>query len=278
MENNNKLLTVVLVALTAVVGGLGVVFSVGMAIQSATMPMTSVLKEIADGQKKMEASIIQSGKSELKALEVRLAALETEVTMLKSRPQLAERAQQPQPPQPPAEDLNKVYDLPVGSSHILGAKNAKVTITIFEDYQCPFCGKFYPAALEAQKAFPGNVRVIVKHFPLPFHNMARPAAKAAIAAGEQGKFFEMSDLIFANAAALSDDKFKELAGKAGLNVDKFLKDLKDKDADYEKAIQADMELGARSDVRGTPTYFLNGKKSNARSAEEWKAQIGELLK
>ena len=88
----------------------------------------------------------------------------------------------------------------------------------------------------------------------------------------------MSSLIFDNAAALSDDKFKELAGKAGLNVAQFLKDLKDKDALYEKVIQTDMELAGKSDVRGTPTYFLNGKKTNARTADVWKAEIAAILK
>ncbi|MEI6438535.1 MAG: thioredoxin domain-containing protein [Candidatus Omnitrophota bacterium] len=276
MENDNKLSSVALIAVTAVAGGLGVVFAVGLAIQAATAPINASLRDIADGQKKVEVSITQSGKGEIKALENRLAALETEVRNLKSRPQVAERPQQPQ--MPPSEDMNKVYDIPVGNAYVLGPKDAKITITVFDDYQCPFCGRFYPAAVEAQKAYPDKVRMVVKHFPLPFHNMARPAAKAALAAGEQGKFFELSDLIFANAASLSDDKFKELAGKAGLNMEKFLKDLKDNDAVYEKTIEADMELGAKVDVRGTPTYFLNGKKSDARTADAWKAKIAELLK
>lgn len=284
-ETNNKLFTVVLVALTAVVGGLGVIFSIGMAVQSATAPVTGYLREIADGQKKIEAALVAAGKNDTKALEIRLAVLESDVRALKTQPQRVAgqperpaQPQQPQQPQPPQEDLNKVYDIPAGSSYILGPKNAKVTITLFTDYQCPFCGRFYPAAVEAQKAFADKTRVVVKNYPLPFHNMARPAAKAALAAGEQGKYFEMSDLLYANAAALSDDKFKELAGKAGLNVEKFLKDLKANDAAYEKAIEADIALGGKVDVRGTPTYFLNGKKSDARTADAWKAQIAELLK
>ncbi len=275
MDTNNKLFTVALVALTAVVGGLGVVFSVGMAVQSSTAPMTAVLREIADGQKKMDVLVAQAGKNDIKALESRLAALESEVRVLKAQPS---HAGMPQQPQPPAEDMNKVYDIPVAGSYVLGSKDAPVTITVFDDYQCPFCGRFYPAAVEGQKAFPGKVKMVVKHYPLPFHKMALPAAKAALAAGEQGKFFEMSDLIFANAAALSDEKFKELAGQAGLNVEKFLKDLKDRDAVYAKVIEADLDLGSKIDVRGTPTYFLNGKKCNARTADDWKAQIAELLK
>ena len=122
------------------------------------------------------------------------------------------------------------------------------------------------------------LRIIVKHYPLPFHGMARPAAKAAMAAGEQGKFYEMSDLILANAGTLNSDKFKELAKKAGLNVDQFLKDLKDKDAVYEKTLRDDFELANKADVRGTPTFFLNGKKSASHTADDWKTELQSVLK
>ncbi|MBF0570175.1 MAG: thioredoxin domain-containing protein [Candidatus Omnitrophica bacterium] len=273
MENDNKALTMVLISLAAVAGGLGIVFSVGMAIQGAMSPMEGYLRQIVDGQKRIEGALAKGGKADTKSLEARVAALEKELKALKGG-HIAAGA----PSAPQEEDMNKVYVIPVGDSAVLGPKNAPVTITVFEDYQCPFCARFYPAALEGQKAFPDKVRIVVKHYPLPFHNMARPAAKAALAAGEQGKFYEMSDLILANAAALSDAKFKELAGKAGLNVDQFVKDLKDKDAVYEKKIQEDFALGGNVDVRGTPTYFLNGKKSNSRTPEAWKAEIEALLK
>ncbi|MBF0595570.1 MAG: thioredoxin domain-containing protein [Candidatus Omnitrophica bacterium] len=275
MENENKSLTVILIALAAVAGGLGIVFSVGMAIQTATAPMSGYLREIADGQKRVEAVLVKSSKVDISALEIRVASLEKELRNLKDRPQPVPAAR---PADAQAENLDKVYDIPVGDSAVLGPKDAPVTITVFDDYQCPFCGKFYPAAVDGQKAFPDKVRLVVKHYPLPFHNMARPAAKAALAAAEQGKFFEMSDLIFANAASLSNDKFKELAGKAGLKVDQFLKDLKDKDAAYDKKIQDDIDLGGKVDVRGTPTYYLNGKKNNARTADAWKAEISAVLK
>ena len=182
-------------------------------------------------------------------------------------------AQQPMPQAPPSEDMNKVYKLPVDGSYVLGKTNAPATITIFNDYQCPYCSRFYPGARDVVKAFPNKVNLVIKHFPLGFHPMAKPAAKAALAAGLQGKFYEMSDLIFQNAAALSEDKFKELAKQAGLNVDKFLKDLKHKDAEFEKKIQDDMALAAQADVRGTPTYFLNGKKNMARDLETWKREV-----
>lgn len=267
MNNKNKLLTVACIALAA---GSGFVLFAGKAVRSAIAPVSVSLREIAEGQKKMEATLLATGKNASTALESRLAALESEVKELKSRLSM--------PPGPPPEDMNKVYDLPSADSYVLGPKDAPVTITIFQDSQCPFCARFYPAALEGQKAFGDKTRIIIKHYPLPFHNMARPAAKAAMAAGEQGKFYEMTALILENAEALSPEKFEELAKQAGLNVEKFLKDLKDKDGAYEKTIEADLKLADKADVRGTPTFFLNGKKSGARTADAWKTEIGTVLK
>jgi protein-disulfide isomerase len=88
----------------------------------------------------------------------------------------------------------------------------------------------------------------------------------------------MVSAVLENAQNLSDDKYKELAGKIGLNVAKFTQDLKDKDAEFEKKLQADIALGQKADVRGTPSYYINGKKSQARDIEGWKAEVQALLK
>ncbi len=256
------------------------VFAVGMAVQSALQPVTWQLSSIAGHEKALLARI--EGLTATAALETRVSVLETELKNLKQQ-QLQMAQQQPQQPQaptpqaPPSEDMNKVYDLPVGASDVLGPKDAPITIVTFEDFQCPYCGKFYPAARDMVKEFPGKVKVVLKHFPLGFHNMAVPAAKASMAAGEQGKFHAMADLIFENSSSLSEEKFVELAGKAGLNVAKFTQDLKKNDAAYQKAIDADLDLGSKSDVRGTPTFFLNGKKTNARDVNQWKQEIQQLL-
>ena len=276
MEKENRLFTVILVGLAAVAAGLGVVFTVGIALQTSTVPINAALQQVIAGQRAIEGKLSANNSA---VLEARIAALEAEIRTLKmmgGRP----GPQGPRQPQqePQAEDMDKVYDLPAGSSYVLGPKDAPVKIVTFMDYQCPFCGRFYPAALEAQKAFPTKVSLVIKHFPLPFHPMARPAAKAAMAAGEQGKFFEMTSMILENSGTLSNDKFKELAGKLGLNTARFEKDLKDNDAAYEKALQVDGDLTQKSDVRGTPSFFLNGKKSNARGADQWKQEIQALLK
>jgi len=123
------------------------------------------------------------------------------------------------------------------------------------------------------KAYPNDVKLVIKNFPLPFHPNARPAAKAALAAGEQGKYFEMADALIANQQTLSEAKYLELAKQLGLNVKQFEKDLKEKDAKFEAVIAADMQLVDEVDVRGTPTFFINGKKTMARDVESFKAEI-----
>jgi protein-disulfide isomerase len=253
MAVQDKALTVVVGSLIGVLVIGSFIFAVSLGINIAIAPLTVALKDV--------------GK-----LTVRVDNLEAQVKGLKQVP----GRQAPQ--QPPAEDLSKVYDLPVADSYVLGKADAKITIVEFADFQCPFCARFHPLINEVYKAFPNDVKIIIKNYPLAFHPNARSAAKAAFAAGEQGKYFEMADLVIAGGADLSDEKYKEFAGKIGLNVERFVQDMKGKDAAFEKKIEADVALAGKSDVRGTPTYFINGKKTSARSPEAWTAEIQALLK
>jgi len=176
----------------------------------------------------------------------------------------------------PTIDWNKVYKIPIGSSYIRGKKDAKVTIVEFSDFQCPYCARLQPTLKKVLKTFPNDVKLVYKDFPLSFHKYAKMAARAARAAGEQDKFWEMHDLIFESFSTLSEEKFKEFAKKLNLDMDKFLKDFKsDK---YDKLIQADINLGRSVGVTGTPTLFINGKRVRNRSFEALKTTIEEYLK
>ncbi len=266
MASKNKTLNIVAGSLAGILVLVSFILAMGFAINIATAPLATALKDVGKLAARTDglATSVETLKSEIKGLKQELAA----------RPQ---QPQPPQPQQPPAEDLNKVYDIPVAGSYILGNPNARITIVEFSDFQCPFCARFHPFVGEAQKAFPNDVKVILKNFPLGFHPNARPAAKAALAAGLQGKYYEMADILIASGNELSEAKYKEVAGKIGINVEQFMKDLKEKDAQFEKQIEADMAIAGQSDVRGTPTYFLNGKKTSARSTEQWTAEIKALL-
>jgi len=248
---------------------LGVAIGVPIAVQNATKP--AIIRQFA--------SIIETQRS----MDQRLAKIEKQQQFVFDVVNRAETgAQQAQMAQQKAravvDDNNTVYSIPVDGSPFLGDKDGAVTIVEFADLQCPFCRRFHPAIHEVLKAYPKGVKYVMKHFPLSMHQQARPAAKAALAANEQGKYWEMVDLLLENGPTLSEDRFKEFAQKIGLNVDKFIKDYKEKDAEWEKIIMGDMALGSDVNVRGTPTFFLNGKKTMARDLDSWKAEIDAILK
>lgn len=179
-------------------------------------------------------------------------------------------------PQRPQVDYNKVYNLPIGTSYVKGDKNGAVTIVEFSDFQCPYCSKLQPTLNEVLQAYPKGVKLVFKDFPLSFHKQARNAVKAARAAGDQGKYWEMHDLLFENFNKLTDDSYKEFAAKLGLDEKRFMSDFSSNK--YDQLIQQDIELAGTADVGGTPTLFINGKKMQGRSFEDFKAAIDEILK
>ncbi len=274
----------------AVVGALAVVVGVGIASRQAKDPLLHQLakqqRQILNTQRRIEQNLTSSQKSALEvgpsvqfmqkyqALEQRVATLEAKLTTL----QQARGAAPALPPGPPPEDFTTVYQIPVTHTPIIGAKNAPVTIVAFTDFQCPFCARFHAPMIEAIKANPGKANYMIKNYPLSFHPLAKPAAKAALAAGEQGKYAEMANTILENNQNLGEELFGKIAKDIGLNVDKFWKDFRDKDAQWEKYIQDDIDLGDQVQVHGTPTFYINGHKTNARDVASWNAAIAEALK
>ncbi len=206
------------------------------------------------------------------AIEKKLASIDASLEKIKAPFEFLEKRKMPQ-----AEDLNKEYKIDIGRSPVKGKKDAKVTIVEFSDFQCPFSKRFHVVIADVLNAFPNGVKFVFKNFPLSMHPQARSAAKASLAAGEQGKYWEMVELLFQNNQNLSDDKYKELAGQLGMDVEKFTRDYKEKDAEWEKLIKDDMAVADSVDVRGTPTFYINGKKTMARDLAGFKAQIEEIL-
>jgi protein-disulfide isomerase len=121
-----------------------------------------------------------------------------------------------------------------------------------------------------------NVKLVVKHFPLPMHGYARKAATAALAAAKQGKFWEIHEKMFANQKDLSDAKVEAIAGELGLNMKQFNEDLKD--PAIASLIDRDMNNGRQANVQGTPTIFVNGKLLNQRSLQGFQQAIEAELK
>jgi len=182
----------------------------------------------------------------------------------------------PAPAAQNAANRNAVYDLPAGKSPVRGPANAPVTIVEFSDFQCPFCGRAEPLVEQVLKAYPDKVRLVYKNFPLTsIHPWALGAAKAAVAAAKQGKYWQMHDILFANQTDLRAEKLKEYAAKIGLDVPRWEKDMNSPQTDA--AINADMELANSARVRGTPTFFVNGREVEARSFQSFKTMIDAAL-
>ncbi len=111
--------------------------------------------------------------------------------------------------------------------------------------------------------YPNDVKLVIKHFPLQIHDYAKKAAIAALAAGKQGKFWEVHEKLFANQNDLNDTKVEAIAGQLGLDIEKFKKDLQD--PAIASVIDRDMNDGLKANVQGTPSIFINGKLLNQRN-------------
>jgi protein-disulfide isomerase len=176
--------------------------------------------------------------------------------------------------EPPAGPPKKVD---VGAAPVRGPKNAPITVVLFSDFQCPFCGRVEPSIAELEKLYPGKVKVAWKNFPLSFHNNAKPAAEAALAAHEQGKFWEMHDILFKNQQALSAADLEKYAKEIGLNMDKF-KAAMDSHK-FAAQIEAETKQGSELGVSGTPAAFVNGQLvSGAQPVDAFKKIVEAELK
>lgn len=169
-----------------------------------------------------------------------------------------------------------VQQLPVGSSAVKGDADAPVTITLFDDFQCPYCAKLVPTLDQVMAAYPKQVKVVFKHFPLSMHKFAKQAAVASIAARNQGKFWPLHDQLFANYNKLNDVKIRELAEAVGLDMTRFDQDMANPALLQE--VNNDIQLGAKAGVRGTPAAYINGRQLKDRSLKGFKMMIDAELK
>jgi protein-disulfide isomerase len=192
-------------------------------------------------------------------------------------------AEVPQPPSqppaaaPPAPPAPQVRNVEPGEGPSLGSKNAKVTIVEWSDFQCPFCGQARPTLQEIERTYKNDVKVVWRNQPLTaIHPNALPAAKAAMAAAKQGKFWEMHDLMFAHQQELSEAKYEEWAKQIGLKVARWKKDKES--PQIASAIEKDARYGMQVGADGTPTFFINGKLiAGALPFESFKTVIDEQI-
>jgi len=159
---------------------------------------------------------------------------------------------------------------------VRGVASAPVTIIEFSDYQCPFCARVNPALEQVRKTYGDKVKIVFKDFPLPNHPQAPKAAEAAHCAGEQGKYWEMHDHLFANQRALNVPELKQHAATLGLDAAKFNQCLDS--GKHAGLVAAGTAQGERMGVNSTPTLYINGRPLiGAQPFEAFKQIIDEEL-
>jgi protein-disulfide isomerase len=144
-----------------------------------------------------------------------------------------------------------------------GTQTARVTVEEFSDFQCPACGVLEPGLRRVMKDYEDRVQFIFRNYPLQMHKYAFLAARAAEAAGLQGKFWEMHDMLYDNQKEWSDSmeprvQFDSYATRLGLDVQRFKQDMERQD--LAERVKADLLRGNSLGVKGTPTVYLNGRE------------------
>lgn len=164
---------------------------------------------------------------------------------------------------------------------VKGNAEAPVTLLVYSDFQCPACAAYEPLLKQLEQEFPDTLRTVYRYFPLPMHKNAVPSARAAEAARLQGKFWEMHDKLFEHQndwaeSTNPNDTFHTYAEEIGLDTARFDTDIQsDSVAD---AVKQDQAKGNKDAIRGTPTFFFNGKQiQNPQSYEALKQSFQQAL-
>jgi protein-disulfide isomerase len=171
---------------------------------------------------------------------------------------------------------DRIEDVQVGSSPAKGRADAPVTVVVFTDYECPFCKKAEATLRAIESQYGRDVRLVWKNHPLPFHNGARLAAQAALAAHEQGKFWEYHEALFAHQREIDRASLERYAEDLGLDMDKFRTAIDSER--IEAQVAADSADASRLGVAGTPTFFVNGRRViGARPLADFQSAVDEAL-
>jgi protein-disulfide isomerase len=158
-----------------------------------------------------------------------------------------------------------------------GPANAKVTLVVYSDFECPFCKKAMKTVDELSANYPNELRVVFKQRPLPFHEHAELAAKAALVAQKEGKFWEFEKAVFASRTKLDQAELERIAEEVGMNLERFRTALASPELDV--ALERDLAEAERVGAKGTPTFLVNGKRiPGAQPYEVFADAIDEALR
>ncbi len=163
-------------------------------------------------------------------------------------------------PRPQPKLLEDPVQIPVAGSPAEGPETARVVLVEFSDFECPYCAKATGEIRNIMAAYPRDVRLIYKQFPLSMHPHAELAAQASLAAQEQGKFWPMHDQMFSHYRELSREHILAWAQALGMDMAKFNAALEN--PKYKAEVEKDMQDGDFVGVNGTPALFINGRHFN----------------
>jgi protein-disulfide isomerase len=170
----------------------------------------------------------------------------------------------------------EIYAIKIDGAPVRGAAQPKVTVVAFLDFQCPFSARASQTLSEVAKEYPNEVAIAFRHRPLPFHRQAMAASLAAEAAREQGKFWEMHDLVFARQGTLDSASIEGFATEIGLDLAAFRRSLAD--GAGKRHIDDDMQLAERFRAMGTPYFFVNGRSfRGSQPTSAWRELIVEEI-
>lgn len=156
--------------------------------------------------------------------------------------------------------LEDPVSVPVAGSPVRGPADARITLIEFSDFECPYCSAAVKEVDALMAAYPKDVKLIYKQFPLDTHPHAEMAAEASLAANEQGKFWEMYEILFKNFRRLSHDNIFAFAQQIGLDMNQFKTDVES--GKYKTVIHKDLADGEAAGVYGTPAFYINGQQYN----------------
>ncbi|TAK00950.1 MAG: hypothetical protein EPO39_15135 [Candidatus Manganitrophaceae bacterium] len=161
---------------------------------------------------------------------------------------------------------------------IRGSADAPVTMLEYGDFECPYCGMAFPVLHRLVDEDPETIRLVYRHFPITnIHPRALPTAEAAEAAGAQGKFWEMHDLLFTHQDRLEDEDLLAYADAIGLDIDRFAREMSA--GRYRKEVKGNFRKGIQDGVNGTPTIFINRLRYDGpRDYESMRAAIAAILR
>jgi protein-disulfide isomerase len=231
-----------------------------------------------------------STKQEVLDLKEQVAEMRKELAEIKKLLEAGARA--PQPPQP-AQAAFQQQTVGIGDSPVRGDEKAPVTMIEYSDYQCPFCGRHYREVLPLllkDYVDTGKLKFVMREFPITsIHANAMAASKAALCAGDQGKYWEMHNLLFENQRQLGAEQLTSYAQSLNLNMDTFTPCLDDDSV--EQKVQSDLASGAKLGMRGTPGFFIGRTDPDdpdqvdlsvfirgAQGVDQFRASINDLLK